>query len=1003
MRKSFLRIAFAMVAFAAFAQSARKPWSEVPNPKITSITADPQNPKSITINFNLETPRDNSGADGATVQVTGPSSVSAQVGKTRSTAKKATVELNVSGTYTVVVKGRRNGEQTSHDSEPMTYNFVLPLTEPAISALNIGNSTVEVSWTPVDEAEGYVFSYTNESGRTITNPLSKSLSATVQLKAGTLSSMKVTAVRGKDTKDSIVLKKTVRENAERIWKFTEFGTSTNPERNRMEMIDSDNLKFTLYSCTFDPKTQNIIDKGGKFESFFDGISFYYTVVDPKKENFELTATVTVDYHNPMADGQEGFGLLALDRLGVDGEPMIIAYNNSAGIISRKFTTHVNGVKKEIKNGLGSRFVSGLTDEIIKEGDAAISQKCVSLGRAFSYDQSSDAIKTGDVYRITLKKDNTGYHTIYKRAIPSEDSVEEYIMYDNENVKLLQLDKEHIYVGFAVARGCNATFSDIVFTVTDPKTDPPAIEEPPELIPLTTLIDCPTTWYDNKYPFVFTTNTKGSIHIEDTDGNVLVKSDAVEANKDYKKTLKLKKAITDLLITFDPEDGWRPQPKQVVAQFNKELNDYQQDYKPVTYTYSVITKTFKGKTLYVNQQGSVFGDGTKENPIDLLSAILYSRPGQTILLSGGKYYPDKSINIDRGNDGTAKARKVIKSEDPNNRAIIDFSASKASVSAINLYGSYWTIENIDITGAPGDCKALQIAGNYNEIRMVDTYLNGDTGIQISGRSSEPPEKWPHHNLVYGCESFGNADPAQNNADGFASKLTSGEGNVFRNCVSHHNVDDGWDLYSKIETGPIGAVLLENCIVYANGTKLDGTGKGDGNGFKLGGDGIAIKHILRNSISWDNGVNGITCNSNPALILDRVTAFGNGSYNITLYGKGKADQNPRIFEADGVLSMNGALGDNYREQPELASDTNFFFNGAKAQNKSGVILEKDVFESVDTSVWTNGYKEDGKTFNRIPRDTNGVFDIGTLFKLSASAPANVGADYNNLTATGGKRGK
>ncbi|MBQ7881104.1 MAG: fibronectin type III domain-containing protein [Treponema sp.] len=982
-----------LMALSISAQSSRPAWSEVAAPVIKSVALTADNPNEITVQF--DAPTDNKTSDkGSVVMVdANGSEVKNAFGKTRKASKHSEFIPESSGTYTFTVYAERRGEKEKHASKSVSFKFTLPLTKTTVSLLNIGDGVIEASWTPVKEAEGYILTYTDGAGKKIDMPQTTELTAKINgLKPGDYSDIYVTAVRGTDKQASSTTHKLIRAEKERVWKFTEFGTSTNPERNRMEMIDPNDLKFTLYSCIYDEKTGNIISKGGKFESFFDGISFYYTVVDPKKENFELTATVHIDYHNPMVDGQEGFGLLALDKLGVDGQPMMTAYNNSAGLISRKFTTHVNGAKKEIKNGLGARFVSGLTNEIIALGDAGIKEKATSIAKAFSYDQAGDAIKTGDTYRVTLKKDNTGYHAIYKRAIPSEDSVEEYIMYDNENEKLLQLDKEHIYVGFAVARGCNATFSDIVFNVTDPKTDPPAIEEPPELIPLTTSIDCPTTWYTKKYPFVFTANANGSIHIETKEGKVLVKNDKVIANEDYTKTLKIKDNLNDLLVTFDPEDNWRPAPKQVIAQYNSELKIYEQNYKSVTYTHSIISKSYKGTILHVSPNGNAFGLGTIESPLDLDSAIAYSKPGQTIILKGGTYYPNKGINIERGNNGTEKERKVLIAED-GKRAILDFSKAKVTVTAFNLYGNYWTLKNIDICHTPENVKGLQIAGNYNEILMVDAYENGDTGIQIAGRSAEPPKKWPHHNLVYGCESFGNSDPAQNNADGFASKLTSGEGNIFRNCVAHHNVDDGWDLYSKVETGPIGAVLLDNCITYANGTKLDGTGNGDGNGFKLGGDGIAIKHILRNSLSWGNGVNGITCNSNPALILDRVTAFGNGSYNITLYGKGKEDQYPRIFEATGVLSMNGGSGDNYREKQSLASDDNFFFNGAQSQNKSGKVLSKDVFVSVDTSKLQNGYNEDG-SFNRLPRNEKGQFDLGDLFKLTDKVPANVGADYNHI---------
>ncbi len=991
----------AALAFSGFAQS-RPDWSSVAAPKITSVELSEGNPNEISVKFNA--PTDTKTADKGYVEMTGPfgSPVKNTFGKARRADKHSEFTPEFSGKYTFTVYTQRNNESTAKASDSVSFDFSLPLLKPVVNILNIGNGTLSLTWDAVVEADGYVVSYTDSNGKVKELAKTTSLSAEIKgLKAGDYSDVIVYATRGSEKVPSLTIHKLIRAEKERVWTFTEFGTSTNPARNRYELLDPNDLKVTLYSCTYDENTGNIIEKGGKFESYFDGISFYYTVIDPKKENFELTATVHVDYHNPMADGQEGFGVLALDRLGVEGQPLMIAYNNSAGVITRKFTTHVNGAKKEIKNGIGARFVSGLTDEIIALGDEGIKSHATSKSDAFSYDQGSDAIKTGDTYRVTLKKDNTGYHAIYKRAIPSEDTKEEFIMYDNENVKLTQLDKDHIYVGFAVARGCNATFSDVVLNITDPKKDPPAQEEPPELVPLSTTIDCPTTWYNQKYPFAFTTNANGTIHVETTSGKVLIKGDKITVPEgkvfaDYKKTIKISKDLTDLLVTFDPEDNWRPAPKKVIAQFNAEDNDYEMNYKPVTYTHSIISKTYKGKVLYVSPNANAFGSGTSEDPLDLGSAVAYCQPGQKIILKAGTYYPGSSLEIERGNDGTAKARKYLIAE-AGIRPIIDFSKSKAKVTAVNLYGSYWTLEGFDITGTPGDVKALQVAGNYNEIRMVDTYLNGDTGIQISGRSSETFDKWPHDNLIYGCESFGNCDPAQNNADGFASKLTTGNNNVFRNCVAHHNVDDGWDFYSKVETGAIGAALIENCITYANGTKLDGTGNGDGNGFKLGGDGIAIKHILRNSISWGNGVNGVTCNSNPALILDRVTVYGSGNYNVSLYGKGKAAASPRIFVADGVLSVNGGAGDNFdaSNDPDLAkrlaSSTNYFFNGAKTLNADAQELDKTVFVDSDISKWANGFNADG-SFNRIPRNENGQFEIGNLFKLTDAAPAGVGADYN-----------
>src|SRR6185369_6271589 len=146
------------------------------------------------------------------------------------------------------------------------------------------------------------------------------------------------------------------------------------------------------------------------------------------------------------------------------------------------------------------------------------------------------------------------------------------------------------------------------------------------------------------------------------------------------------------------------------------------------------------------------------------------------------------------------------------------------------------------------------------------------------------------LILNCESYDNYDlppGGGENADGFACKLTAGNGNVFRGCVSHNNIDDGWDLYTKTDTGPIGPVTLDQCVAYGNGSLSDGTSNanGDRNGFKLGGSDIAVAHLVTRCVAIGNGKNGFTWNSNHGAIrvinclaLDNAEGnfnFGNSS--------------------------------------------------------------------------------------------------------------------------------
>lgn len=976
MRKILLKKWLVLAAFvctAVYASAQTVAWSDVLPPEITDVSVSPENPKTIIVQFKMETSA--KGADKGEITISSPSGSSnvKTIGKTRKAAKKAEFEMSDSGTYSFLVTAIRNNESEKHASKPVSFAYTYPLEMPTISTLNIGGGDVSVKWNIIHEAESYEVSYTDESGKATVVPVGQTMNYIIKgLKANSYSDISVAAIRKNEKASSASLHKLISAEKEREWNFSWFGQSSAGERNKIEILDSNNLKFRLNSCTFNPTNGTIIDKGGKFTNYHDGVSFYYTVMNPKTENFELTATVHVDYTNPTPDGQEGFGLIAMDSLGTNGVNSVNHYTNSAGILSWKYTTHVNGAKKEIKDGLGARFVSNLTPEVLAQGDAGIAKNGVVVANAYNYD-NANIVRTGDTFRITLKKTNTGFHAIYIPTDLAEGIPTEFIMYGSD--KLCQLDKDHIYVGFVVARGMNVTFSDVDFKVTDPKNDPPAQEEPPELVPLTTVVDCPSSFYQKKYPFVYRSNSNGKITVKTADGTKLIDNETVEADKDFTKTIELPKSINDLIINFKPEDGFRPQPKQVIAQYNSQTASYEQNYKEITNYATIIVRTYPGDKIYATQKGSIFGKGTAESPIDLISAISYVKPGQTIILAPGKYSIEnsKGILIERGNSGTKSERKTLMVEG-DGRAVLDFSYSKAGM---QIWGDYWTIKNIDVCKTSDNTKGIQVAGNFNVLEQVNAYYNGDTGIQISGQSTETFEKWPHDNLIVNCTSYGNCDSAQNNADGFAAKLTTGNNNVFRGCIAYGNIDDGWDLFAKIESGPIGPVLIENCVAYRNGSLPDGSGKGDGNGFKLGGDGISVPHILRNSISYSNGMSGITSNSNPALILENVTSYGNGSYNIALYGKGTAE--PRQFKAKGILSIEGATSDNYSEMHELLSDDTYFCNGANGANKSGTVLKAaDVFVSTDTK-------------NIIPsRKADGSIDMKTLLELTDKVPANVGAN-------------
>ncbi|MFI1029548.1 carbohydrate-binding protein [Streptomyces sp. NPDC020951] len=268
-------------------------------------------------------------------------------------------------------------------------------------------------------------------------------------------------------------------------------------------------------------------------------------------------------------------------------------------------------------------------------------------------------------------------------------------------------------------------------------------------------------------------------------------------------------------------------------------------------------------IYVSPSGTDTAAGTQSAPTTLTSAISRVTAGGTIYLRGGTYAQSSTVTVPATSSGTASARTTL-SAYPGETPVLNFSAQSESSSnrGLQLFGSYWHVYGIVVERA-GD-NGIYVGGSDNVIERTVTRYNHDTGLQL-GRisSSTPVAQWPSDNLIVSAESHDNADSDGEDADGFAAKLTTGTGNVFRYAVAHNNIDDGWDLYTKTDTGAIGPVTIEDSLSYGNGTLSDGTvnSNGDRNGYKLGGDDIAVNHVVRRSIAYHNGKHGFTYNSNP----------------------------------------------------------------------------------------------------------------------------------------------
>ncbi|MCB2309454.1 hypothetical protein LGL08_23180 [Clostridium estertheticum] len=454
----------------------------------------------------------------------------------------------------------------------------------------------------------------------------------------------------------------------------------------------------------------------------DGIAYYYTEVDPSK-NFELLADIKVNYFaKGTPDNQEAFGIMARDDIGKSLDPTVFSSNivlvgGYRGLVQSVFRNNVND-----KSGTGATM-----DDVFKFGERRL----------------NDGTST---YKMTLKKTNTGYQVSVNNGV-------EKIYYKPKQMEVLNSGK--IYVGFFAARVASITSSNISMKTSDVVTDPAGVKESQKPIDAAINVVSLTAASTSNYKLDLLANVKGNVVVKQN--GVEIYKGPIKANDLVGKTTTLINGDNNFDITLIPE-----------------ATENVTKYDAISIKYTVTLKqygTLSG-AIYVSQTGSSKSAGTKMDPTDIYSAVKFIREGQTIYVRGGVYNLNSPIIIERGNDSKSNSPKTL-SAYPNEKPIFDFGFESQGLS---LAGSGWKIYGINITKA--NLKGMSISGNNNIIELVNVYNGLETGIQISGSSTESKDKWPSNNLVLNCTAYDNVGVSENNADGFAAKLTSGEGNVFR---------------------------------------------------------------------------------------------------------------------------------------------------------------------------------------------------------------------------------
>ena len=877
-----------------------------------------------------------------------------------------------SGDYTFVATAQRLGCADKASDVYEVKDFILGVKMPTITwAENKGNGEVYLDWVNISDAKDYTLTYkvkgSDESTAVKIDGITEGDYTVKNLTVGSTYEFSVVANRADGYCSAVSEKElSVTADTQKNWYVSTVGSAQETKATITEADGNAQVINIANGDTASKKVATVEAKditnttgsmeiqakaSGKISDDEDGFSYYYTKVNPEKENFELTATFTVTDASLTPDNQTGFGVVVADTLGVN--------NWGAPSYVHKYFNYFSSMMYSSKNNAPTmRYITGYTSADTSNKDGV---DRVNNNVKFNQLTGTDMFKVGAEYTFTVRKTDDGYEAV----ATTENGTQTQKLTANDFTSVQE--DGTVVVGVMVARKIGVKITDIKFTTSESKglATSEAVED--KVTPSIRVYSS-NTCGAGEYEYTVVPNCAGTLKVTGSaDGKAISKE--VTADEVVRIPVAVNVGSNTIKAEFEPAAAANITSTKTVA---SETNVTRKVYGEA------------GQTIIVTPDGKTTGDGTEESPLDINTAVSYAQPGQTILMKNGVY--DKWITINRSVCGTADKPINLVAESISTDGTDGVVLSGAGLTVI---GSYWHVYGLYVKDSSG--VGIQVSGNYNTIDMCTVNHAANSGIQISRNGGADNyagiqgKLWPTGNLIKNCESFDNCDAGRNDADGFAAKLTCGEGNRFYGCISHNNIDDGWDLYAKSVSGTIGSVTIENCVAYNNGwlttddVTAAGYNYGEGNGFKLGGGYLKGGHKLINCVSFGNHAKGITSNSCPDISITRCTAYNNGNADSYSIGLNTMDSMLKEWKVSGLISMSKA---DLTAKADLIpfsqhGDDNYIYNGSESYNNLGQKATDEWFESVDTTI-------------RPSRNADGTIDMHNLLVIKSGVLSdNVGA--------------
>ncbi len=397
------------------------------------------------------------------------------------------------------------------------------------------------------------------------------------------------------------------------------------------------------------------------------------------------------------------------------------------------------------------------------------------------------------------------------------------------------------------------------------------------------------------------------------------------------------------------------------------------------------------TWYISTTGTDTNSGTAAAPVaTIMKAQSLASAGDTVVIESGTYMVPNILNSLQS--GVYEVVNLV------NKSGITYEAAAGARPVLNFSGinptgyrvaAFWvtasnvTFQGFDVTGVQENITdsnnqslAFAVWGCSNcTWNQVNAYSNEGVGFYLEQDSP--------NNYFYRCDSYNNYginSYSYGNADGFGCHpATGGTNNIYRECRSWNNSDDGYDCIQAHES-----VTFDHCWSYKNGNN-----GGNGNGFKVGGWGSTDQdqipdpvpvHTVVYCLSADNvGNGGYYANHQPG---QSANWWHNSSYgNATNFNM--LERTPPIYSSTtDQTDSNDVSGVNENMHYNVAYGATY--TNLENLNESGT--------SVSSNSWTEPITLSNSDFQSLvesqmtaPRQADGSLPVLTFMVPTASSPA------------------